>query len=655
MRPFRGLEFRTIVALLLVAAAATSSAIVGTTILVLKVRSIDAQNRSAVEAAARSMVRRTETMLDSMAGKLSIIANAAPFIPVETLDRMARDAVGSGAETNAVYVLDRSGKAVALGLGPGRESRRAEIIGNDFSNNPLFRGLGADGSVLWSDKYVSGVTDGTTVGVGVRGRGWTAIAEAPLTFILDTLRLAADAGELAVLVMDGRGEVVADSAGLFKAGVDNLSVSPDVRAVMAAGGGTGIARLAGRDYRVAVAGSVRLGWTFIARVPVGLASVMARSTVLDILALFAGTLLLGFAATPLLSRVLSSTLRQLGLQASSIARHVYGVQPVATRIREFRELSRDMATMENAIRIREAAYVSLNAELEQRVQERTRDLEAANTEARAANETLRLAQSELIRSEKLAALGKLVAGVAHELNTPIGNGLMAVSALKGERAEIEGKLQTGMSRAELAGFLSHVEEGLLIAERNLARAAQLVQSFKQVAVDQASAQRRGFDLAEIIDEILLTLKPSLKRQPYLIESSVPQGIVMDSYPGLIGQIITNLVNNAVLHAFDGRDTGTVRIGATVTESGSVLLSVADNGVGIPEANRDRIFEPFFTTKMGRGGTGLGLNIAHTAAREVLGGSMDFATETGVGTTFTILMPTVAPRKAAEDGGKAQPA
>jgi signal transduction histidine kinase len=643
MRQRKGQSFRAYINTLLIAVVVADMAAVGSTILALRVAALTESSRASVDAAALSLSRRTEVLLDSAAGKLGIVARASSLVGQEGLQSLLEGAVEDSGDMVAAYVLDARGTAVAVGLPAGLEARQRELIGADFSNNPLFKALPADGDVAWSDKYLSGASGGTTVGVGMRMEGRVAIAEIPLARILETLKLAVGPGELAVLVVDRRGEVVADSDGKYSPGVDNLLGFPAVREAMGGSRLAGVDRLGGQMYQMAAARSELLGWTFIARVPVGMANGLFRSTVLEILALLAGTLLVGLGLAPLWSRGIGASVRALAGQARAVAAGEYAGIAASTRVLEFGELSANMLAMSKAIREREEALASLNAELEGRVSERTRDLEESNQELLATNESLRLTQAELVRSEKLAALGKLVAGVAHELNTPIGNALMAVSALKGERDELDGRMASGLSRAALAGFLASVSEGLGIAERNLGRAAQLVNSFKQVAVDQTSSQRRIFDLAEVTNEVLLTLQPTIKRTPYKIEASVPPGIRIDGFPGVFGQILANLVNNAVLHAFEGRDFGIVRILASMDGPGLVRFEVSDDGKGIPEENKRRVFEPFFTTKMGRGGTGLGLNIAHSAATDLLGGSLDFSSETGRGSTFVLLMPTVAPR------------
>jgi PAS domain S-box-containing protein len=284
----------------------------------------------------------------------------------------------------------------------------------------------------------------------------------------------------------------------------------------------------------------------------------------------------------------------------------------------------------------------LNTELEARVQRRTQALAAANEELSSAVAHLRETQGELVRVEKMAALGGLVAGVAHELNTPLGNSLMAVTALTDEVRQFRAAMQAGLRRSALESLLDSVEQATDIAARNLHRSADLVTSFKQVAVDQTSAQRRPFKLREVVDEMVASLRPTFARTAYKIVVDVPTDLRLDSYPGALGQAIGNLIHNAVLHGFDGRDFGTVCLTGERDGQGAVLLRVADDGCGIPPDLLERIFDPFVTTKMGRGGTGLGLHIAFNAVTNVLGGSLTVRSQEGAGTTFEIRLPDTAP-------------
>ncbi|MGC3962538.1 MAG: PAS domain S-box protein [Rhodocyclaceae bacterium] len=295
-----------------------------------------------------------------------------------------------------------------------------------------------------------------------------------------------------------------------------------------------------------------------------------------------------------------------------------------------------------AVRSAQRQVEELNASLERRVFERTRDLAAANRELSSTLDTLQRTQTELIRSEKLAALGSLVAGVAHELNTPIGNSLMVASTLHDMNRDFTAKAQGGLRRSELDDFLDEGRSAADILVRNLQRAGELISSFKQVAVNQTSSQRRVFNLEEVIHEVVLTMQPMFRKTPYGVEVNVESDIWLDSFPGPFGQVISNLIGNAMTHAFDGRETGLVRLTGRMGDDNDVIITCEDDGVGIPPANLGRIFDPFFTTRLGRDGSGLGLNIVHNIVTGVLGGRISVASTQGEGTLFTLSLPLTAP-------------
>jgi signal transduction histidine kinase len=199
-----------------------------------------------------------------------------------------------------------------------------------------------------------------------------------------------------------------------------------------------------------------------------------------------------------------------------------------------------------------------------------------------------------------------------------------------------------LRRSSLNAYLESACTASDLLLRNLSQAHELVASFKQVAVDQTSDQRRRFDLREVVGEVLTTLSPTLRKTPFKVTMEIPEGIVMDSFPGPLGQVVSNFVNNAVLHAFEGRDHGHVGLRASLVGNDEVMLSVNDDGIGIPEENLRRIFDPFFTTKLGQGGSGLGLSIVYNIATRVLGGRVTVSSELGKGATFTLRMPASAP-------------
>ncbi|MES2259568.1 MAG: ATP-binding protein [Pseudomonadota bacterium] len=252
------------------------------------------------------------------------------------------------------------------------------------------------------------------------------------------------------------------------------------------------------------------------------------------------------------------------------------------------------------------------------------------------------AQTQLVSQEKLAALGSLMAGVAHELNTPIGNSLLIASTLQQKTEEIEVQMNgPGLRRSELATYISDARKASELVMRGLTSAADLVNSFKQVAVDRTTEQRRMFNLQQVMHEIIATMMNRIRAANHSIEYEVPDTLAMDSYPGPFGQVIANFINNALLHAFDGRQRGVMRLVASTPAEGRVLLCFGDNGSGIAAEHLTRIFDPFFTTKLGQGGSGLGLSISYNIVTSLLGGQIAVASS-AEGTTFTLDLPLTAP-------------
>lgn len=275
-----------------------------------------------------------------------------------------------------------------------------------------------------------------------------------------------------------------------------------------------------------------------------------------------------------------------------------------------------------------------NELLEQRVAERTGQLtDTINTLART--------QQELIHSEKLAALGNLVAGIAHELNTPVGNSVMAASKLKADIKTLNQQLKNGLTKKDLESFISQSAISSDIMERNLLRASGLISSFKQVAVDQTSLQRREAGLAEIVQDVMLMLQPTIRKSGHQVQLELPQQtILLNTYPGPLEQVLINLIQNALLHAFD-MPGGMVILSAEQQDS-QLLLKVSDNGKGIPAAIQSKVFEPFFTTRLGQGGSGLGLSLVHNMVTGILKGHISLHSTPGEGSCFSVVIPLVVP-------------
>ena len=283
----------------------------------------------------------------------------------------------------------------------------------------------------------------------------------------------------------------------------------------------------------------------------------------------------------------------------------------------------------------EAAQRTLNIELEARVLARTNELSQAL-------DRLKGTQEELIQAETLASLGAMVAGISHELNTPIGNAITVTTSLQHRVAGLAQTIQGGaLRRSELQSFVDDAKSMTDLVERSVHRASELVSSFKQVAIDQTSERRREFMLPAVVEDILATLHHTVVKTPVEIDNQITDAILCDSYPGPLGQVLSNLINNALIHAFGGRERGRIMLTAKC-EDAHVLISVADDGVGMSAQTQVHVFDPFFTTRLGKGGSGLGLAICRRLVVSVLGGELKVRSEVGAGTTFTIRIPAIAP-------------
>lgn len=282
------------------------------------------------------------------------------------------------------------------------------------------------------------------------------------------------------------------------------------------------------------------------------------------------------------------------------------------------------------------ALADANEHLEQRVEERTRSLEIALA-------TLQRAQDEIIQTEKLASLGRIVAGVAHELNTPIGNALTVATTIGTHLEVLFKEFESGqLRRSTVTTVIQECGKGLPIFIRNISRAAQLISHFKQVAIDQTSDQRRCFNLAEVTAEVLSTLEPTLRSKNCTLQSALEENIQCNSFPGAYGQILTNLVTNAAQHGYVQEQKGVVKVQVRTLPGQLAELCVSDDGLGMEFEVRQRIFDPFFTTKLGAGGSGLGMNIVHGLVTRRLGGTIVVDSQIGQGTTITVRFRLEAP-------------
>jgi signal transduction histidine kinase len=275
---------------------------------------------------------------------------------------------------------------------------------------------------------------------------------------------------------------------------------------------------------------------------------------------------------------------------------------------------------------------------EQELRSAKDETEEANLALHESLSVLKETQEQLIQSEKLASLGSLVAGVSHEINTPLGVGVTASSFLEERTQAMTASRKAGtFSNDSVDKYLNIAAEASSIILNNLNRAANLVRSFKQVADDQSGETRRRFNFKEYLDELLISLRPKYRRTTHQVTVDCPEHIELDSYPGVFSQIVTNLLINSLRHGLEGIEGGKIHIAIEVHND--ILRMVhSDNGRGMDEETRNQVFDPFFTTRRGAGGSGLGLNIVYNLVTRTLGGRIVCQSTPGKGSAFILSLP-----------------
>lgn len=313
-----------------------------------------------------------------------------------------------------------------------------------------------------------------------------------------------------------------------------------------------------------------------------------------------------------------------------------------------REFNHMASQLEAMIKERDLALAEAEAargHLEEKVENRTQELTATNQELQAMNEEvldtlerLKKAQQQLVRSEKMAALGGLVSGMAHEINTPIGVAVTAASHLAELNKVFSNTYGKGpLRRRDLDLFITETREASNMVLANLKRAAQLIGSFKTVSVDQACEEGRSFLLKEYLADILVSLQPKLRKTEHKVTLECDETLKIRSYPGAIAQIVTNLLVNSLMHGYREGETGNIVIAAKLHDT-SLELSYQDDGRGMEEAVLQKVFDPFFTTARGAGGTGLGLYLVYHIVTHQFNGTIECISQPGKGSRFVIWLP-----------------
>lgn len=325
----------------------------------------------------------------------------------------------------------------------------------------------------------------------------------------------------------------------------------------------------------------------------------------------------------------------------------YSVRAPAADIEELHMLGRAINNMLdrieqqfNKVQQAEQEIRQLNQGLEQKISERTLALKSSNQDLLNTLETLHQYQNQIVETEKMASLGQMVAGVAHEVNTPIGLGVTASTLMQDKLADIQAAFDDKkLTSTQLAKFMSESKENLGIIYRNLERAASLIRSFKQVAVDQSNENRRQFNMLQLMNEVLLSLRPNLKKTQHQVELLCDPTLEIDSKPGPVNQILINLIMNSLIHAFDQTNQGLIKIHVKVEHS-RCYVHYSDNGSGVPEHIKKRIFDPFVTTKRGEGGSGLGMHLVYNLVTQALNGKISLESSLGHGVDIMFDFPVI---------------
>ena len=255
----------------------------------------------------------------------------------------------------------------------------------------------------------------------------------------------------------------------------------------------------------------------------------------------------------------------------------------------------------------------------------------------------------MYQSEKMAALGALVAGVAHEINTPIGNSVTAASFIDTETIKIKRKMESGkLKKSELLDFFEEIGNGTVILTSSLNRASDLITSFKKIAVDQSSEVLEKFNINEYLKLVIISLNHSLKHNSHKVIINGGEDIIFNSYPGVYAQIFSNLITNSIIHGLSKQENGIIQINISKIDNDKVKMVYTDNGAGIDKYLIKKVFDPFFTTKRGKGGSGLGLNIIYNLVTQTLKGDIELISEKNMGVEFTIIVPINYNNKSVEN-------
>ena len=502
------------------------------------------------------------------------------------------------------------------------------MIGLDMSRQDFFKD--ADTTPVWSRSFLSPDSARVTVAVSMQVRAYVYVANIRLQDLVGVFSVGGVGQRSFQVILDRDGTVLAHQDSSKVLHRENLSILEPLRDLGTDYLLTDSVEYEGQSYISTFYRLPHLNWIVgyfnnedDAYKPLHL----LRRVILVTLAI---SLTLTLITAFLILHTVSHAVNRIWGYTALLADGHYQTPLPTTNIDEFDHLLNQLGQTGRAVQEREKQLQNLMEILEDRVSERTRELKENM-------EDLKRTQDKLILSEKMAALGGLVAGVAHEINTPIGVGVTAASHIRNKKDEIKELLDSdNLSREEFEDFLDLISESSDLILSNMRRASQLINSFKKVAVDQQMDELSSFELGSYLRDILNSLSPQFKAGHHSSVMLGDKSVMMNSYPGALAQIISNLVINSLIHGFEGLTEKQITISYESVED-RAIIHYRDNGVGISQKIRKQIFDPFFTTKRHKGGTGLGMHIVFNLVHQKLGGTIDLQ-ESDEGVCFRIDIP-----------------
>ena len=554
--------------------------------------------------------------------------------------------VDSSDAAESAYILGSDGRVVAvvyssLASVDGTNSASGDRMGLDLSQSEVFRATDK-ARVRISPIFLSAVSDRPMVAVtGPLSDGGLLVMELGLSRLTQHDQAHFSSDGVQVLIADSSGQIVADQDG--KRARQSGMLPAEAMRQLNTGSATTITLDGTRWFASSSAISVgKLDWRVMVMRPEAMVYGPITTIVAWTLATTSVVFLVTFIVLMLVTRRVARATESLSDNARALEA---GKVPVLRNlhVKELADVDASLRAMARTLTHREAMLQQANEILENSVQERTQHLQAANAELALAMQRLESTQSELVQAGKMAALGSMVAGVAHQLNTPVGTARLAATTLVHTVTQFRTMLESGkVSRSAVTQCAADAQEGASLIDRSLERAADIVRAFKQVAVDQTANRWRRFNLEDVIHENQLLLAPRLSKANVLVQVHAPESVEMQSYPGDLGQVLTNLMDNAIVHGYAGTASGTIDITVSTPEPDSVRIAVRDYGCGIPSTAIAKVFDPFFTTRLGQGGSGLGLSVVYAMVIRSLAGRISVESVLGEGTTFYIDLPIHSP-------------